>query len=224
VKSARRFSSGKMNDPLYPNQLAEVLELKDVRFGTKLRLGAVHQAHILLRSVRNFCQSADEALGDAHVPQYGRLLGAGKEVLAEVRAWSVANSKAIWSRMIDHRDRLPLGHDGYLKLWALGRPKLGYQYVLLDEAQDTNPVVLGVHGHPSAQIVYVGDKLLLATHFRNQTAHRAVRLGLDGRRSSLWLTKGMDAAPTSPLVARHVWRASDGGSGGMASANALSQL
>jgi len=158
VKSARRFSSGKMNDPLYPNQLAEVLELKDVRFGTKLRLGAVHQAHILLRSVRNFCQSADEALGDAHVPQYGRLLGAGKEVLAEVRAWSVANSKAIWSRMIDHRDRLPLGHDGYLKLWALGRPKLGYQYVLLDEAQDTNPVVLGVHGHPSAQIVYVGDK------------------------------------------------------------------
>src|SRR5215813_10919368 len=112
--------------------------------------------------------------------KYGRLLGAGKEVLAEVRAWSVANSKAIWSRMIDHRDRLPLGHDGYLKLWALGRPKLGYQYVLLDEAQDTNPVVLGVHGHPSAQIVYVGDKLLLATHFRNQTAHRAVRLGLDG--------------------------------------------
>src|SRR5215472_3320898 len=32
VKAAHRFSSGKMNDQLYPKQLAEVLELKDVRF------------------------------------------------------------------------------------------------------------------------------------------------------------------------------------------------
>lgn len=45
-----------------------------------------------------------------------------------------------------------------LKLWALGRPKLGYEYILLDEAQDTNPVVLGVLGDQLAQIVYVGDR------------------------------------------------------------------
>ena len=60
--------------------------------------------------------------------------------------------------MTNHRDRLPLGHDGYLKLWALGRPKLGFQYILLDEAQDTNPVVLDLLSKQQAQIVYVGDK------------------------------------------------------------------
>jgi hypothetical protein len=60
--------------------------------------------------------------------------------------------------MIDRRDSMPLGHDGYLKLWALGRPKLGYEYILLDEAQDTNPVVLGVLADQKAQIVYVGDR------------------------------------------------------------------
>jgi hypothetical protein len=158
VKAAHRFSSGKMNDRLYAKQLAEVLELKDVRFGPKLRLGAVHQAHLLLRTLRNFLQSADEKISNYHVPQYGRLLGASKEVIADVRGWSVMNSEMIWSRMTNHRDRLPVGHDGYLKLWALGRPKLGYQYILLDEAQDTNPVVLGVLADQSAQIVYVGDK------------------------------------------------------------------
>jgi hypothetical protein len=35
---------------------------------------------------------------------------------------------------------------------------------------------------------------------------------------SLGPTKGMDATPAPPLVARHVGRASDGGSRGMASA------
>jgi hypothetical protein len=60
--------------------------------------------------------------------------------------------------MTNHRDTVPLGHDGYLKLWALARPTLGFEYILLDEAQDTNRVVLGVLGEQQTQIVYVGDR------------------------------------------------------------------
>jgi UvrD-like helicase family protein len=158
VQSTHRFSTGKMNGKLYANQLAETLELKDETFGRELRLRAVHQAHLLLRTLRNFCQSADPAIGREHVPQYGRLLGASRPVLEEVRAWAISTSKGLWDRMVNHRDAIPLGHDGYLKLWALGRPKLGSQYILLDEAQDTNAVVLGVLADQAAQIVYVGDK------------------------------------------------------------------
>ena len=40
----------------------------------------------------------------------------------------------------------------------------------------------------------------------------------------LWPTKRMDATSTSPRVTRHVWRASDGGSGGMASARPMINL
>ncbi|MQY40936.1 ATP-dependent DNA helicase Rep [Streptomyces sp. RB17] len=50
-------------------------------------------------------------------------------------------------------------HDDYLKIWALTRPKLDADYLLLDEAQDTNPVVeqvfLAQRDH--AQLVMVGD-------------------------------------------------------------------
>jgi hypothetical protein len=158
VQSAHRFSSGKMNGKLYAKQLAEELGFEDRTFGRELRLRAVHKAHLLLRTLRNFCQSADPGIGPEHVPQYGRLLGASKPVLEEVRAWAVATSNMLWQRMISHRDPIPLGHDGYLKLWALGRPRLGSQYILLDEAQDTNAVVLGVLADQAAQIVYVGDK------------------------------------------------------------------
>src|SRR5262249_47468680 len=40
----------------------------------------------------------------------------------------------------------------------------------------------------------------------------------------LWPTKRMDATSTSPRVTRHVWRASDGGSGGVASARPHDQF
>jgi hypothetical protein len=158
VQSAHGFSTGKMKDRVYARQLAETLRLRDRTFSGKLRLTAVHQAHLLSRTLRNFCQSAYPHIDREHTPQYGRLLGAGEAVLAEVHAWVLTTSKALRERMINCRDPMPLGHDGYLKLWALGRPHLGYEYILLDEAQDTNPVVLGVLSDQSAQIVYVGDK------------------------------------------------------------------
>lgn len=50
-----------------------------------------------------------------------------------------------------------MGHDGYLKLWALSRPQARLDYLLVDEAQDINPVVLGVLTRMNCPVVYVGD-------------------------------------------------------------------
>ncbi|WP_366929111.1 3'-5' exonuclease [Mesorhizobium sp.] len=60
--------------------------------------------------------------------------------------------------MCDPRDAIPLGFDGFLKLWGLSKPQIAADYILLDEAQDTNPVVLDVLRRQSAQLVYVGDR------------------------------------------------------------------
>nr|WP_107486742.1 UvrD-helicase domain-containing protein [Streptomyces sp. TLI_235] len=50
-------------------------------------------------------------------------------------------------------------HDRHLKMWQLTNPRLPGDYVLLDEAQDTNPVLESVvhtqRGH--APLVLVGD-------------------------------------------------------------------
>jgi hypothetical protein len=151
-------SAPKMTTGLYARQIAEEARYNERVFRDALRLTGVHQAHLVLGTIRQFCQSADPAIALSHVPTYGRLLGASKEVLTEVQAWAQAQAMSLWSRMTDTRDQLPLGHDGYLKVWALQRPTLAADYILLDEAQDTNPVVLGVLRDQRAQIVYVGDK------------------------------------------------------------------
>jgi hypothetical protein len=151
-------SMPKMTKSMLAKQLSEVAGYKPRSFQGAIRLNGVHQAHLVLGTVRQFCQSADPAFALSHVPTYGRLLGASDEVVAEVRNWAVAEGRELWSRMTDRRDDVPLGHDGYLKLWALGRPQLPAEYVLLDEAQDTNAVVLGVLREQRGQIVYVGDR------------------------------------------------------------------
>jgi superfamily I DNA/RNA helicase len=57
------------------------------------------------------------------------------------------------------RSPLKLPHDGYLKLWALSKPRLPYDIILLDEAQDTNPLTLElVMAQRHAALVLVGDK------------------------------------------------------------------
>jgi hypothetical protein len=151
-------SKAKMMNRIGAKQLAEVMNLKPNVFQGTIRLNGTHQAHLFLGTLRRYCQSADPTIATGHVPTYGRLLGAKEEVLAEIKRWAVEQSNLIWKRMTDRRDDVPLGHDGYLKLWALGRPNIAAQYILLDEAQDTNAVVLGVLREQDSQIVYVGDR------------------------------------------------------------------
>ena len=67
--------------------------------------------------------------------------------------------KKAWGRMQDPSDPFPLAHDGYVKIWASTRPRLeDWDAILLDEAQDLDPIFLGVlESQTHAQRVYVGD-------------------------------------------------------------------
>lgn len=127
-------------------------------FGSDLSLSSLQQAHLVLGTIKRFCQSMDAEILSTHVPQYGRLLAENDATVAEVRSWAVSAATAIWRRMTDRDDDLPMGHDGYLKLWALEKPRLNAEYILLDEAQDTNEVVLGALQSQKCQVVYVGDR------------------------------------------------------------------
>lgn len=158
VQAARAFSNDKMKGSLQPRQLSELLGSKTRRFDGALGLTGVQQAHLLLRTLQRFCQSDAPRVRRRHIPQYGRLVGLGSAALDEVHAWVLVRAGRLWAQMTDPRSEVPLGHDGYLKLWALGRPRLPFAYVLLDEAQDTNPVILDVLRDQEAQLVYVGDR------------------------------------------------------------------
>jgi hypothetical protein len=67
------------------------------------------------------------------------------------------NAQRLWDAMADVRNDAPATHDVYLKKWVMSRPLLPADFVLFDEAQDANPLMLQLVAAQPAQRVYVGD-------------------------------------------------------------------
>lgn len=157
VKKAGGFSNGKLVNRVFPNQLADLLGLDSRQFGKSLTLRDRQQAHLILTAIRNYCHSADEELSPEHVSLPGILKVATPSQQEELSDWVAHLARRTWGLMITRSHSLPMGHDGYQKLWGLSHPVLKCDYLLLDEAQDTNEVVLGVLREQSCQVVSVGD-------------------------------------------------------------------
>lgn len=154
-----RSNTEKMTGKVNAHKLAELLGLtEDLRIDEKITLKPLSQGSIILKTIRQFAQSADFELKPEHVPHHGALLTAPKSTLQVIEEFALRYARRVWGRMQDSKDRMPLGHDGYLKMWALSDPIILADFILLDEAQDTNPVVLEVLRKQPAQMIYVGDK------------------------------------------------------------------
>src|SRR5215471_17364299 len=74
----RYGSTTKMTKTLLAKQLGAVLGYDDRIFPGTFCLKGLHQAYLVLSTLRQFCQSSDTTIGLEHVPKYGRLLGAEK--------------------------------------------------------------------------------------------------------------------------------------------------
>ena len=72
----------------------------------------------------------------------------------------LSQSKFIWSKLQMPSTGMSMPPDGYLKLWALSKPNLSkYSHIILDEAQDTNPVMIEVVQRQNhATRLIVGDR------------------------------------------------------------------
>ena len=68
--------------------------------------------------------------------------------------------------MFDFTNNCPCSHDTYVKVWQLTNPKIIYDYIMFDEAQDANPVLLSVILKQSCQQIFVGDKFQSIYQFR----------------------------------------------------------
>lgn len=118
-------------------------------------------AHACLEAVARFCHSGDASIQRIHTTA-AAARRVGKQGDAAVRAYAqalVERAREVWEAMCDPASALPVTHDVYLKRWALGAPRLPYDVILLDEAQDANGVLLSVlAAQRHAQLVLVGDK------------------------------------------------------------------
>jgi hypothetical protein len=155
---------------------------KNLRIGDR---DISHRAlsHAVLRTVTRYCQSADPAIAPHHVPplrglEHGALHA---QLVNHVLPFA---SKA-WSDL-QHPEAgcVRFDHDHYLKMWALSGPRIDADYLLLDEAQDTNPVLEQVFTaqRTNAQLVMVGDSAQAIYGWRGA---RDIMTGFEGTALSL---------------------------------------
>lgn len=148
-------------------QLAQMLKVDglwvDAPQGRK-QLAPGFLAGLTMRGVVRFCQSADLQPQAYHVPTVpgldhadpsGSVRGPNNRQVAD---YLLPFVKRAWADLTDQRGVLPYRHDHYLKLWQLSNPRIGADFILFDECQDANPVMLAiVENQRNAQHVFVGD-------------------------------------------------------------------
>lgn len=63
-----------------------------------------------------------------------------------------------WEKMIDKENlECKITHDGYLKYYQLSEPILDYDYIMVDEAQDSNEAMLDIVFRQKSNKIFVGD-------------------------------------------------------------------
>lgn len=157
VPSRYRGNSAKLTTSLQSNIVAKLLGIDELAIGGVI-LKPRSLGFLTAKTIQNFCSSAEEEPRAEHVPLVGKLRMIDLQYQAQFRGYISELAGHLWERMLDPTDPAPMGHDGYLKLWSLSKPQLGYDFVLLDEAQDTNEAVLSVMRSQASHLTLVGDR------------------------------------------------------------------
>jgi hypothetical protein len=132
----------------YEHKIANLRPTDITRYYTDVNLSV---ADVLVKTLENFMYSANATVSLENVPA---------DLALSDRQRIVSGAQHLWNDMVDTHKLVPLPHDGYLKLFQLSKPQLSRRYdvILLDEAQDTNPVTADIVFSQKCGKVLVGDK------------------------------------------------------------------
>ena len=157
VPGMYRGNTAKLTQSLHGNHVAQLLDIEEIAVGN-ITLKPRSLGFMTAKTIQRFCQSSDDELVVRHVPLSGKLQQLDPKYQGEFKRYVSKLAAHLWDRMLDPASDAPLGHDGYLKLWSLSKPQLNYDFLLLDEAQDTNEAVLSVLRDQDSRLTLVGDR------------------------------------------------------------------
>jgi hypothetical protein len=156
----------KLNRPrIKSEQVARMLELEAFEFelgDETRRIAPGFLAGKVLDAIRRFCQSADMELTVDHFRYIDGIDAPVDERRTytnnkKVREYLLPFALKAWKDLCDKDGELTFGHDHYVKIWQLSDPVISADYILLDEAQDTAPVMLDILRRQKCPVILVGD-------------------------------------------------------------------
>lgn len=117
----------------------------------------------VIGALRRFSQSADEKIDRTHFRYIdgidlpddngGRTYTNNRKVVE----YLVPYAEAAWKDICNVDGKMPFNHDYYVKIWQLNNPVISADFILLDEAQDTAPVMLDILKQQTVPVILVGD-------------------------------------------------------------------
>lgn len=122
-------------------------------------------------TVDRFCHSSREEISelDLYHKEFKELSKSHNYDEQHLGKVIVNLAKLIWKERINPISVAASTHDTYLKLWSLSNPKLNYDILYVDEAQDINACVLHVLQQQTCKVLYVGDQHQSIYAFRGAT-------------------------------------------------------
>jgi F-box protein 18 (helicase) len=105
----------------------------------------VYAATLVCKTLDNWLKSADKDFMPKHAAEDTQ-----KRYKVDITSDLLKSAKVIWKEMLAQGVPRPpqspfrMTHDGYLKMYQLSEPRIPEKTILLDEAQDSNPVTLDI--------------------------------------------------------------------------------
>ncbi|XP_071960450.1 F-box DNA helicase 1-like [Antedon mediterranea] len=132
------------------------------------------RAQIIIKTIKAFVASVDNKILLDHVPHFEKEEGGGRgtrrQINPERRKTLYGEARDLWRRMCNPRDKeARITHDVYLKLYQLSKPKLYYDCILIDEAQDLTPAQQDILLSQDCSKILVGDPHQQIYSFRGAT-------------------------------------------------------
>lgn len=141
-----------------PSDYIAPFKIKPLSHGKGLEKTSVSAFKLVQMSQRvleSFMRSGDAQITGKHFTL--SMPVTDKKFVADIRDECVRIAKDMWADLLSPSGSVRMTHDVYLKLWSLACPVLPYDFILLDEAQDTNPATKVVFDAQDTQKICVGD-------------------------------------------------------------------
>lgn len=141
-------------------EIANLYKIPELRADEDSLVTARATAGIVKLTVGRYQNSAHKTLGEGCLPKYELIRISEQNPKLDMEKYKkvILNfANKLWNDRIDPMSPVMAEHDTYLKLWQLSDPKLDYDVIYVDEAQDTNPVSFDILKNQTCKMVYVGD-------------------------------------------------------------------
>ena len=141
---------------LYPHEKMRALSMeKKFPMGTSF-VSWQKVLRLAEQTLETYCRSFRPEIEIDMVELPATILGPKRDRDA-LKAAVLGYAKAWWEDWMNPNGLIEHKHSTYMKRWALDAPQLPYDYLLVDEAQDLEPLTRGMLLMQETQVITVGD-------------------------------------------------------------------